>query len=37
MKIDKIYKFIGQAVVVIAANAMWTGLIIFGFMQNTIY
>lgn len=34
---NKIYNFIGRAVVFLSANLMWTGLIILGFMQNTIY
>lgn len=38
-KIDKnkVYNFIGRAVVFLGANLMWTGLMVFGFMQNTIY
>ena len=34
---NKIYAFIGKMVVFLSANLMWTGLMIFGFMQNTIY
>lgn len=34
---NKVYAFIGKAVVFLSANLMWTGLIILGFMQNTIY
>lgn len=34
---NKVYAFIGKAVVFLSANLMWTGLIVFGFMQNTIY
>ena len=34
---NKIYTFIGKTVVFLSANLMWTGLIVFGFMQNTIY
>ena len=34
---NKIYTFIGKTVVFLSANLMWTGLIILGFMQNTIY
>ena len=34
---NKVYNFIGKAVVFLSANLMWTGLMILGFMQNTIY
>ena len=34
---NKIYAFIGKTVVFLSANLMWTGLMILGFMQNTIY
>ena len=34
---NKIYVFIGKIVVFLSANLMWTGLMILGFMQNTIY
>mgnify|MGYP005808539065 CR=1 FL=1 len=34
---NKVYAFIGKTVVFLGANLMWTGLMIFGFMQNTIY
>ena len=34
---NKICTFIGKAVVFLSANLMWTGLIILGFTQNTIY
>ncbi len=34
---NKVYAFIGKTVVFLSANLMWTGLIVFGFMQNTIY
>lgn len=34
---NKIYTIIGKIVVFLSANLMWTGLIILGFMQNTIY
>lgn len=36
-KESKIYEFIGRAVVFILAHAMWVGLLVYGFMQNTIY
>lgn len=34
---NKIYAFIGKTVVFLSANLMWTGLIILGFTNNTIY
>ena len=34
---NKIYNFIGKTVVYASINLVWTGLMIFGFMQNTIY
>lgn len=34
---DRIYKLIGQAVVVIGMHATMIGLLVFGFMKNTIY
>lgn len=34
---NKVYAFIGKTVVFLGSNLMWTGLMIFGFMQNTIY
>lgn len=34
---NKVYAFIGQAVVFLGVNLMWTGLIILGFTNNTIY
>lgn len=34
---NKIYAFIGKTVVFLSANLMWTSLIVFGFIQNTIY
>ena len=34
---NKVYAFIGKAVVFLSANLMWTGLMILGFTQNTIY
>jgi len=36
-KSDKIFKFIGQAVVYLAFCGMWAGIFIYGFLQNTIY
>lgn len=33
----KVKKFIGQAILFITFNLTWTGMMIFGFMQNTIY
>lgn len=34
---NKIYTFIGQAVVIILANAGLSAMMVFGFLQNTIY
>lgn len=34
---DKIYKFIGQAVVYISFNLLLSVMFVFGFLQNTIY
>lgn len=34
---NKVYAFIGKTVVLLSANLMWTGLMILGFMRNTIY
>lgn len=34
---NKIYKFIGQAVVYISFNLLFSGLMVYGFLQNTIY
>lgn len=34
---NKIYNFIGRVTVYASINLVWTGLMIFGFMQNTIY
>ena len=34
---NKVYTFIGKTVVFLSANLMWTGLMILGFMNNTIY
>lgn len=34
---NKVYTIVGKTVVFLSANLMWTGLIILGFMQNTIY
>ena len=34
---NKIYAFIGRAILYESINAIWTGLMVFGFMQNTIY
>ena len=34
---NKVYTFIGKTVVFLGANLMWTGLIILGFTNNTIY
>ena len=34
---NKVYAFIGKTVVFLSANLMWTGLMILGFTQNTIY
>ena len=34
---NKIYTFIGKTVVFLSANLIWTGLIILGFTNNTIY
>lgn len=38
-KIDKnkVYAFIGQALLIILANAGMSAMLVFGFMQNTIY
>lgn len=35
--LNKLYKRIGQAVVYVSLWAIGEGLLIFGFMQNTIY
>ena len=37
MKRKKIYQFIGQAVVYISFNLLLAGIMVFGFLQNTIY
>lgn len=34
---NKVYMRIGQATVIILANALFVGLMVFGFLQNTIY
>ena len=34
---NKIYAFIGKTVVYASINLVWTCLMVFGFMQNTIY
>lgn len=34
---NKIYNFIGQAVVYISFNLLLAGMMVFGFLQNTIY
>lgn len=34
---NKIYNFIGRVTVYTSINLVWIGLMIFGFMQNTIY
>ena len=34
---NKVYTIIGKTVVFLSANLMWTGLMILGFMNNTIY
>ena len=34
---NKIYNFIVRVTVYASINLVWTGLMIFGFMQNTIY
>ncbi len=34
---EKVYIFIGKAAVYTVANLMWTGIMIYGFLQNTIY
>lgn len=36
-KSDKIYKYIGQATIVILTHLGFIALFVFGFMQNTIY
>ena len=34
---NKIYAFIGQAVLTLGFYAISSGMLVFGFMQNTIY
>lgn len=34
---NKVYNFIGKATVVVLANAGMTAMLVFGFLQNTIY
>lgn len=34
---NKVYQFIGQAVVYISFNLLLAGIMVFGFLQNTIY
>lgn len=34
---NKVYKFIGQAVVIITFNLSLSAALVFSFMQNTIY
>lgn len=38
-KLDKrkIKRFLGQVVICTSFNLMWTGIMFFGFLQNTIY
>lgn len=34
---NKVYQFIGQAVVYISFNLLLAGIMVLGFLQNTIY
>ena len=34
---NKVYTFIGKTVVFLCVNLMWTYLMVFGFLQMTVY
>lgn len=34
---NKVYTFLGKTTVFIGFSLMWTGIMFFGFLQNTIY